>query len=210
MRAIAKGREPVSLTQHRSTPHADYNNYRDKDTLREYLTTEQRGICCYCLSRIRSNNEEMKIEHWHSQTEYPLEQLDYANLLGACKGNEGQTESDQYCDTYKGNKMLSRNPANPLHRVEDLIHFTMDGRISSSDLNFDAELNSVLNLNVAFLINSRKEVFVALRRTLKKRGAISRTRWERLLRDWNGDSNVGELRPFSNVIVYWIRKHLRH
>ncbi len=52
MRTILKGREPASLTEHRATPGADYDGYRDKDTLRAHLVAEQRGLCCYCLSRI--------------------------------------------------------------------------------------------------------------------------------------------------------------
>ena len=43
MRMIAKRAEPVSLTTHRNTPHCDYDNYPDKDTLRTALVEEQRG-----------------------------------------------------------------------------------------------------------------------------------------------------------------------
>jgi uncharacterized protein (TIGR02646 family) len=211
MRSIVKGHEPISLAQHRATPHSNYDNYQDKDTLRQYLVAEQRSICCYCLSRIRATANEMKVEHWHSQAGHPVEQLDYSNLLGTCLGNVGQPEADQYCDTYKGDKNLSRNPATAMHMIESLIHFEPDGRISSSDPSFNDELNSVLNLNVAFLVNSRRAALAAFKRTLVKRGTIPRSTWERLLRDWNGESNPSaELRPFCSVIVYWLRKRLRH
>ena len=30
----------------------------------------------------------MKVEHWHSRYRYSNEQLDYSNLLGACKGTK--------------------------------------------------------------------------------------------------------------------------
>ena len=53
MRAITKGPEPVSLTAHRQTPHCDYDNYAAKDDLRNALVSEQRGLCCYCMGRIR-------------------------------------------------------------------------------------------------------------------------------------------------------------
>ena len=210
MRTIVKGREPKTLTQHRSVPQADFDNFLYKDTLRECLVAEQRGVCCYCLSRIRAVPGAMKVEHWHSQAGHKAEQLDYSNLLGACTGNEGQAGRDQYCDTYKGDKELSRNPANPMHRVEDLIRFESNGTISSSDADFDNELNAVLNLNVAFLVNSRKAVLAAFKQTLDKRGEIPLATWERLLREWNGESNAGDLKPFCNVIVYWIRKRVRH
>ncbi len=61
MRAITKNNEPTSLARHRCAAHADYDNYTDKDGLRQSLVTEQRGLCCYCLSRIRPLSDEMKI-----------------------------------------------------------------------------------------------------------------------------------------------------
>ena len=110
MRDISKGDEPLSLTEHRCQPHADYDNYSDKDALRASLVSEQRGLCCYCLARIRPSVDHMKIEHWHSQSECSAEQLDYSNLLGACLGNVGKPRSKQHCDTFKGHAPLSRNP----------------------------------------------------------------------------------------------------
>src|SRR5690242_18918535 len=117
MRRITKRHEPGSLTQHRHTLHADYANYVDRDTLRKFLVAEQRGLCCYCLSRIQPVIGAMKIEHWHSQKRYQAEQLVYANMLGACLGNEGQDRKVQHCDTRKGEDDLSRNPADPASQI---------------------------------------------------------------------------------------------
>jgi uncharacterized protein (TIGR02646 family) len=211
MRSIPKDREPASLTEHRSAPGTDYDGYRDKDTLRACLVKEQRGLCCYCLSRIRAERDSTKIEHWHSQAHYNTEQLDYSNLLGACMGNEGRPGEDQHCDTRKGERNLSRNPANPMHRVEDVVRFAGDGRIFSNDPAFDTELNDVLNLNLAFLRNSRKNLLRAFQtglEALHKRGQLRRTELEKWLRLWNGESDTGELQPFCQVVVYWLRKRL--
>lgn len=210
MRIIVKGSEPTSLTQHRSTPHAHYDNYGDKVTLREFLVKEQRGVCCYCLSRIPTKTGEMKIEHWHSQKNYPGERLVYSNMLGACMGNECQPGSNQHCDTYKGDKNLTLNPANPLHSIEDQIRFLSDGKISSPDATIDAELNDVLNLNVDRLKDNRKAVLDSFKEFLGKRKTLSQSQWENLLKDWNGESSTGDLRPFCQVIVYWVRKKLAH
>lgn len=208
MRSIIKGNEPASLVQHRLTELADYENYADKDTLRTALATEQRGLCCYCLSRIRPTNAAMKIEHWHSQENHSDEQLDYTNLLGACLGNEGQPRRRQHCDTRKGNRDLSRNPGIPAHQVEHFTRFEADGTVVSDDLVFDAELNEVLNLNEPFLRNNRKATLEAFKAALNKRGNLPRATLERWLRDWNGESDNGELRPFCQVVVYWLRKRL--
>jgi len=102
MRAITKGAEPASLTAHRQTQRCDYDNYADKATLRQALVTDQRGICCYCMGRIRNGSATMKIEHWRCQSCYPDEQLNYRNLLGACLGGNGQPPHLQHCDTRKG------------------------------------------------------------------------------------------------------------
>ena len=99
----------MSLITHRQAPHSDYDNYPDKDSLRAMLVNEQRGLCCYCMGRIRSDS--MKVEHWKCQSRFPGDQLDYRNLLGACQGGEGQPRSRQHCDTRKGDSDLRWNPA---------------------------------------------------------------------------------------------------
>jgi uncharacterized protein (TIGR02646 family) len=182
MRAIIKGKEPASLVEHRCTQGADYDNYGDKQSLRSSLATEQRGLCCNCLGRIPSKSGQMKIEHWHSQSVYPAEQLDYANLLGVCMGNEGQPRKNQHCDTSKGDQPLSRNPANSTPPIEDLIRFEGDGRVVSDDPDLKRELDDVLNLNAAFL--------------------------EKWLQLWNGDTHTNQLEPYCQVIVYWLKKKL--
>lgn len=208
MRAIVKGGEPTSLTEYRLSSGANYENYRDKDTLRTYLVNEQRGLCCYCLSRIRAEQGAMKIEHWHCQENHIAEQLDYSNLLGACMGGEGKLLRDQHCDTRKGSLDLSRNPANPDHRIEDVIRFGGDGRIFSDEPVLDTELNKVLNLNLAFLTNNRKAALTAFKDVLPKRGPLRRATLEEWLREWSGQSGAGQLPPYSQVVVYWLRKRL--
>ena len=209
MRTITKGDEPASLVKHRATAHADYENYPDKDTLRSHLVREQRGLCCYCLSRIRPTADTMKIEHWHGQDEFSGEQLDYSNLLGACLGDPRQPDALQHCDTRKRNRLLTKNPANPAQRIENLVRYEGDGRIVSDDTAFNGELETVLNLNTAFLKNNRKATLDAFRLMLEKRGGgLQRITLEKWLRDWNGESQTSELQPFCMVVVYWLRKRL--
>jgi uncharacterized protein (TIGR02646 family) len=148
VRRIVKGAEPKSLQKYRYSLGASYDDYEDKQTLRESLVLEQRGICCYCMGRVVAGFDKMKIEHWQSQTRYRDRELDYSNLLGACLGGgKGTPPKQQYCDTRKGDSDLSRNPADPAHDVERVIMFDRDGTIRSTDPQFDAELNDVLNLN---------------------------------------------------------------
>lgn len=212
MRAISKSAEPPSLSQYRATPGSNYDDYDDKQTLREFLVREQRGLCCYCLCRINAGKlgmlPTMKIAHWHSQNVHPEEQLVYSNLLGACKGNEGQPPSDQHCDTRQGNRDIKWNPANPLHPILEMT-FVVNGRIKSRDPEFDRQINEVLNLNVAFLVNNRKVVLDSFTKALPRQGTWPRPVLERLRREWNGESHSGELEEYCQVVVYWLQKRLR-
>lgn len=211
MRRIVKGPEPPSLTAHRLTPHCDYDNYAAKDELRDALVAEQRGLCCYCMGRIRSDQDTMKIEHWHCQSANPGEQLDYQNLLGACLGGEGQPEFLQHCDTHKGDQPLRWNPADPNHQIEHHIRYEMDGSIRSDDPEFDAQLDKVLNLNLAIHKNSRKAVFDAIQEWWKKEKArlhtrVPRQQIERKREEYAGGR--GPLLPYCQVAVWVLDQRL--
>lgn len=170
MKSIAKGPVPPELIAHQKSTNPTYENFRHRDRLRNALVAEQRGLCCYCQSRIRATADHMKIEHWHSQSRYAGEALDYQNLLGACRGNEGQPKSLQHCDTSKGDSVLSRNPANPADNVETHVVYLGDGRISSRDTQFQNELEAVLNLNTPRLVNNRKATLDAFTQAIPLTG----------------------------------------
>lgn len=154
MKRIVKGPEPRSLTQHRVKSHADYDNYQEKDELRQSLLSEQGYICCYCMSRITL--DKMRIEHWRPQSRYSSLQLDYRNLLGACLGNEGAREENEHCDKRKGENEVTINPADLLKNCEILVKYASTGKIRSDDPNIEFDLNQTLNLNVGFLVKNRK------------------------------------------------------
>jgi uncharacterized protein (TIGR02646 family) len=211
MRTIAKGPEPPSLTAYRYTQNCNYNDYPDKDALRDALVTEQRGLCCYCMGRIRNGHAMMKIEHWQCQHHHHTEQLNYRNLLGACMGGQGQPPNSQHCDTRKGNRDLLWNPADPAHHIETRVSYRLDGHIQSDEPAFDLQLNNVLNLNIRYLKTNRKAVWVAITDwwTLEKTrlgGPVQRARFQRE-RDRRVAGN-GELEPFCQVTVWWLEQRL--
>lgn len=204
MRNIQKRPEPPSLTEHRCSDLADYDNYAAKDDLRWSLTTEQRGICCYCMQRIRPTDSAMKIEHWQCQSRYPDRRLDYSNLLSACRGGEGKRPYDQHCDTRKADSDLTYCPAS--HNVEVRIRYLGDGRIETDDGQLHSELENILNLNDSLLVKNRKGVLDAFRDRLQRESATTAD-LRRELANWNGD-NGGTLNPFCQVVVYYLRKKL--
>ncbi len=211
MRTIAKGAEPPSLVAHRQTPHSDYANYPDMDALRHALVTEQRGICCYCMARIRNGPAVMKIEHWQCRSRYPDGQLSYRNLLGACPGGQGQPQSLQHCDTRKGDQDLQWNPAERAHHIETRVRYEVDGSIRSDDAVFDSQLDEVLNLNMSLLKNNRKAVWSAIIDWWK----MEKTRLQgpvppaRVLAERNRRLPAfGDLDPYCQVAVWWLDQRL--
>lgn len=202
MRTIQKGPEPATLTQHRQQPHADYDNYADKAALRQALVAEQRGLCCYCQSRIRATPEGMKIEHWQCQADHPGRQLDFGNLHGACLGGHGHPEREQHCDTRKGNNGLCFSVCDPAHPIERHIRFLGDGKISANDAGIDDALNAVLNLNLPRLVSNRKAVLAAFQQRLQDGRRLDPARE---LPRWDG-SEPGDLPEFAQAVVYWLRK----
>lgn len=203
MRTIQKGPEPATLTRHRQQLHADYDNYIDKAALREALVTEQRGLCCYCQSRIRATSEGMKIEHWQCQADHPVRQLDFSNLLGACQGGQGRPEREQHCDTRKGNNGLGFSVCDPAHPIERQIKFLGDGRIESDDAAIKSAVNGILNLNWSRLVNNRKAVLDAFKQRLGKE-KLSATQE---LKKWDG-TEPGDLPEYAQVMVFWLGKRI--
>ena len=197
----------MSLAQHRQTPHSSFDNFQEKDLLRQVLATEQRHLCCYCMSRIRPERESMKIEHWRCQAHHPGEQLNYRNLLGSCPGGEGQPGRNQHCDTRKGDQALQWNPAEPADRIETRVRYDLDGSIHGEDDGFDSQLDEVLNLNLPFLKQNRKSLLNAVLEWWKQekaqlRGPVPRDRFIRVRDKYVGGN--GELTPYCQVAVWWL------
>lgn len=215
MRAITKGREPASLTAHRKRSHSTYDNYPDKDGLRIALVAEQRGLCCYCMGRVRPEASAMKVEHWQCQTDHRDRELDYRNLLAACPGQlgggGGQPARLQHCDTKKGDSDLLWNPADPDHRIETRIRYEPDGSIRSDEEPFGRQLDEVLSLNLPLLKSNRAGVLAAVldwwkREKARVGGPVSR---DRIVgkRDRYTTSS-GELTPYCQVAVWWLNQKL--
>lgn len=205
MRAIAKGNEPACLTEHRAQPHSNFDNYEGKPALRAALVAEQRGLCCYCMTRIVADGQKMKIEHWQCQANYPLLQLKYANLLGTCLGGQGAKPEGQTCDNRKANLDLKWNPATVTHAIESRVKYRNNGEVRSDDQQFNDELDSVLNLNIAYLKNNRKGALEAVQKWWQIKKPNRNQVQARINKIDNG---VGELEPFSPVAVWFLKRKL--
>jgi uncharacterized protein (TIGR02646 family) len=206
MKKIIKQSEPRSLVEHRSQANANYENYPDKDKLRESLLKEQGYICCYCMSRIKL--DEMKIEHWQPQTKYTSRQLDYKNLLGACMGNQGARPQNQHCDTRKGDNEITINPIEGDKNYENLIKYRPDGKIYSDDLSINHDLSETLNLNLGFLKKNRKDALDVVIRKLDEK--FSNKTWAKITVQREIDKlNTKDENGFYDVYCQFIASYLK-
>ena len=206
MKKIIKQSEPRSLVKHRSQANANYDNYPDKDDLRKSLLKEQGYICCYCMSRIKS--DEMKIEHWQPQTKYTSRQLDYRNLLGACMGNQGARPQNQHCDTRKGDSEITINPIEGDKNCENLIKYRPDGKIYSDDVSINHDLNETLNLNLDFLKKNRSDaLFIVIRKLDEK---FSNKTWAKITVQKEIDKlNIKDENGFYDVYCQFVVSYLK-
>ena len=205
MREIRKGSEPRLLTEYRSRGgEYDGSNFTPvKNAIRSSLLTEQGYLCAYCMTRITA--ETMKVEHWACQSNNPRFQLDYSNLLGCCMGSEGEKFTSQTCDTKKGDKPLKYNPSKQQDQINNIIKYDGQGKIFSTDIEFSAQINTVLNLNKVRLVQNRSYILTSVRQKLSsKTGKRSRTEIRRFLDDYLTLNQDGQLREYCGLVEYYL------
>ncbi|WP_055446249.1 hypothetical protein [Lacinutrix mariniflava] len=215
MKAINKGNEPISLTEHRVKQYASYENLPNADT-RESLLVEQGNICCYCMRRIPESEKTpgSKIEHFLCQDNHPDEELSYGNMLLACLGYEGSSKRLQTCDSKKGNLSLTYSPSNLARNIEDLVKYKPNGEIYSSDETLNTELETVLNLNVKQLKENRRVVYESVQNRIRnkvkqhKTNTLQKRFLEAEKRKWLNLVN-GKYKEFCMVGVFVINKKLK-
>jgi len=207
MLAIKKGAEPNCLTELRSKPNAAFNQLvgECKEQIRTRLAAEQRGVCCYCMGRLKTSPETMKVEHWSPRTGAKEKDLAWSNLLGACPGRLGWPEVDRHCDSSKSNQFIHINPTDP--GCERKINYNSDGSIKSDDVAIQADFDKVLNLNHDDLKTARK---LALGAFLRDHSARHAGGWSRQVveRAHGKLSSETPARPYLGIILHYLWKRL--
>lgn len=208
---IIKQVEPNLLIQHRCQDNATYDNLptEAKNELRHQLLIEQGYLCAYCMQRITTENS--KIEHWHCQSAYPEEQLDYQNLLAVCQGNQGQAETVQHCDTKKGNTDFKCHPAKLEHQHWlKTLKYLGDGRIESEELLLNQQLETILNLNMSRLMANRKNIAMAVKKMLNsEKGSRTQQQIQHFLNIWQRKNAEGKYNEYCGVAIYYLEKKLK-
>lgn len=221
MLEIKKGREPDKLLRYRQQKGASFEDMDKevKDELLERLLVEQGHICAYCMRRIPERRvlpigvPPVTIEHWFPRNPESKEDigqgLNYRNMFAVCSGNRGcGDKAGLTCDASRGNEPIKVNPCD----AETLkgITYTSLGRIQSSDVVIDEDINTRLNLNneKISLPENRKQVLQTLIDAVRKNcgnGDISlycRRKLERI-------RAVGDPKPpYVGIIIWWLEKHI--
>lgn len=201
---IHKSTPPVELTEYQKQVGAYFDGLPSKQPLRVSLTTEQHGLCCYCMGRIKPERGNMKIEHFLCKEDNPSLELIYSNLMGACMGGEGKPEEYQHCDTKKRKAVLSANPSDPTHDISRSIRYLRDGTIESDDAVLNNQIDDILNLNLDWLKQNRRGALDGFQAFIEKMGTLSKAEWVTVFENWKNKNP--DYPPYLGIVQHYIRK----
>ncbi len=220
MKKIHKTREPVTLTNYRSTiPKANlldsniYNDFPDKTkedcksnksgNLRKQLIHEQGYICCYCMQRISCKNS--RIEHFKSQEHYRKFQIQYKNLFVACNNSDKKSPQEQHCDIKKADKELTKINLTLISSINK-IKYKPDCTIYSDDSDIDDDINNILNLNLEIIKKSRQQ---ALSDLINKIPTWNKPTLNRLIDKYSNTNLDGKYAEFAEMLVWNLKKKVK-
>ena len=153
MKHIVKINEPQSFTNWKSSGTKIYHDLRNplKSDLKNALLLDQGYICCYCESKISSDNSH--IEHLDPQCNNNGNDLDFNNLLCSCQKQLAVGEP-RHCGNSKENYIIPINPLIP--HCENKFQYTEDGQIKCTDLDSNVTIQT-LNLDIDKLNDLRNK-----------------------------------------------------
>lgn len=212
---IKKNDPPSPQLNKKLSQYQTYNDFatsaaNNLQLLREELAKEQYYICAYCMQRIYSGAQSMRVEHWAPRNSHPHLQLKYNNLLGVCLGGEDKKREERlrHCDVSKEDKILSINPTND--KWEDIFVYKRGGAIAiredhrnATAYNKDLE---TLNLNCNALKDRRRQILDTLTALFPEEDEIEAVNEETIISQLQLTEGSNELPEFIGVIRYWLKE----
>ncbi|HMP31345.1 MAG TPA: TIGR02646 family protein [Saprospiraceae bacterium] len=134
--------------------------YYSKNQLRTALYIEQKGLCCYCNSKIENDYKTTSIEHVEPRMGDKITEriFDYNNLALSCDNRiEKLNSKDYYCDAKKQENTIDLTPF--MTECETEIYFLENGEIKSHTERAKRTIN-VLNLHHVALDNRREAAII--------------------------------------------------
>lgn len=215
MKWIRKGQAPESFSTWKEQANEDWQpswgglSTPEKPQLHTALLMDQGYICCYCNRRIGPGQERSHIEHIKPQSYYPLNALDYDNLVVSCQG-ENEKRKPVHCGNAKADwpspssEMLL---VSPLDRdCESAFQFTAIGEINPSTRSRrqEAAAGTIkrLGLGVSKLVAARNS---ALEGIIEGLADYTEDDIQTLIGYYNGRDENGHYTPYCSAIVYLLR-----
>lgn len=213
MNWIDKNKPPRSLTLYKRQQGASYEDLDGnvKKDIYASLRNEQKGVCAYCNQILKS---KFKIEHHCEQSicngfnNTTDRTLDYTNMLGVCIGKTGKM-LEYHCDTMKSTFTvnnglpISLNPLNQNHI--NTIEYRSSGLILSNNQRFNDEINRILNLNLKYLKDLRKEKWSLIFKVCIKNGVVNKAKLLRILSVELQENNYTQ--PFPGLSMFLLKKY---
>lgn len=191
-----------------------------KNDVKVCLIYEQRGLCAYCMRRIRMDSYS-RIEHFIPLSADKEMAIDYSNMLGVCDGGErnvGQQGRVLCCDANKKEKRIHTSPLNKIQM--DKIAYKPDGTIYTKpkDAVMEKDINETLQLNgvrkadgsvkdtSTELLKGRRDTYERARRMmemLNKNGKCTSASVKKIMEQLQ---NGKEQEEFVGVKLYYLGK----
>lgn len=192
---INKSNPPASFLTFSSDKLNTFDNLpsAEKVNLRTSLANEQKNICSYCervLGKFRFIEHHCEQSICNGEDGEPDRTLDYTNLLLVCDGSQ-YSVLELTCDKKKAEGSARKylpmkfNPLINAHCATIKYHNT--GKISSSNTDFDIELNEVLNLNAPHLKDLRKRKWKRILSVVHKPTGLDKKKLDKIV---NTELNV--------------------
>lgn len=210
MRWINKSNPPNSLQLYKKQVGAIYKDIDSnvKDDLEKTLLEEQDNLCAYYQQKINQNN--MQVEHHCEQSicngtnGQPDRRLDYTNLLAVCQGKSG---TDLHCDSKKATDEVRKYlPMEILPTIKEhiaTIIYSGSGKLSSSNSEFQEEIENVLNLNLDYLKSLRKERWNGIFKfSMNAKKKINTKKMQRLL-----EKEIDKKSAFTGMFEYMLDRY---
>lgn len=218
-----------------STPDATVSydrgmNAKHRRIILQNLLEDQGFICAYCMRRLKldgTGDTEPHIEHYlvrNPNEEYRAklppdtsgydedrESLNYRNLFAVCNGGSEQKKNktdiqEKCCDKSRpANKPLHISPLRK-HDI-DSIYYTTDGKIHSTNPDFDYDLDIALNLNCEKLSfpQNRQAVLRAMQDSvIASNNQLNRQKMRQIAQDLG---QAGKPLPaYAGILIWWLEK----
>jgi uncharacterized protein (TIGR02646 family) len=154
-------------------------------------------ICCYCEQRL--DPDDSHVEHFRPQSKFPLNSLDFDNLLCSCQDQIKKGEP-RHCGNLKDNwfdPALLISPLDP--KCETSFKFTADGYIQPRHEQDQAAITTItkLGLDIPALRALRRQ---AIEPFLDE--SLSVEEFNLFVQKYLLPSSSGEFNPFWSSIHY--------